>query len=169
MKIFLKYGLLYALGAILWTMITYVTGMDRMKSFNVIGLLSMVIPITCIYLGIKEKRDTELKGFISYGTAFNLGLSITAVATSIYAVFSFFYFKFINPGIIDFQKNLQYERLQERGMDELQIEKSLSFSEPFMSVTGFTITGFIVTFLIGIIISLIIAAILKKPDPEEIS
>jgi len=169
MKIYLKYGLYYALGSILWALISYVLGIERMENGNLITLISIVIPISCIYLGIKEKRDKENNGFITYSKAFNLGLSITAVAIVISTVFTYFHIKYINTGLIEFVKNKQYIKMQEQGMDELAIEQGLSFSEPFMTPIGFTLTSFVMSFLVGIIISLIVAAILKRPDPQEIS
>ncbi len=169
MKNFIKYGLFAALAAIFFSLITYVTGLNRQEWFSYVGFISILIPIYFISTGIKVKRDRELQGFISYGKAFNEGMIISFIQSLIYSAYSYVYFLFIDPGIIDFQKQKTIEKWQEQGMDEAQIEKMLGFSEMWMNPTAFTITSFFVTILVGIVISLIAAAILKKINPEEIS
>lgn len=169
MKIYLKYGLLNALASILWMLLSYVLGLDAMEKGDMIKFASIVIPITCIYLGIKEKRDKENQGFISYAKAFNLGLAITAVGTIVSTIFFYFHVSFINPGMIEFAKSKQLQQLQERGMSDQEIEQALSISDRFMTPVMFTFFGLLASFIIGLILSLIIAAVLKKEDPQEIS
>ena len=42
------------------------------------GYLIMIVALSCIFVGIKRYRDRELGGVIRFGTAFLLGLGITA-------------------------------------------------------------------------------------------
>jgi hypothetical protein len=51
-----------------------------------IGYLIMIVALSLVFVGIKRYRDRELGGVIKFGTAFLLGLGITAVASVIYVV-----------------------------------------------------------------------------------
>jgi hypothetical protein len=61
------------------------------------------------------------------------------------------------------------EKMLEMGMPEEQIEAALNQSAKFQT-PGWMFTWVLLwTLFIGTIISLVMAAILKKPNPEEIS
>ena len=48
------------------------------------GYLVMIVALSLIFVGVKRYRDRQLGGVIRFGTAFLLGLGITAVASVIY-------------------------------------------------------------------------------------
>jgi len=170
MKSSIKFGLLYALFFILWTLLSYALGMERMEHGQLIGFVAtFLISILCISMGIKEEREKERQGFITYGQAFKTGMIITSISTLIYSVFSWFYFAYINTGMIDFVKTKQMEKMQERGMDTREVEQAMRYSEPFMTPGWFVFWGFIVTLLVGIIVTLIVSAIMQKRNMDEIS
>ena len=51
-----------------------------------LGYLIMVVALSLVFLGVKKYRDEELGGVIKFGTAFLAGLAITLVASVIYVV-----------------------------------------------------------------------------------
>lgn len=169
MKSYIKFGLISSVLGMIWVLMMYITEIERMDSYKYIAYISFLIPVICLYLGIKERRDKELNGFISYGVAFNSGLLQTLVSAGISTVFSFFYFRYINPGIIDFQIEKTIEKMQSQGMDEAQLEKTMEMLPVWMNPTAFTIFGFFAALIAGLVVTLIVSAILKNQDPNEIS
>ena len=83
------------------------------------------------------------------------------------AVYNFIHFKFINPNFADYVVDLNHEKWAARGMSDAQMEAAESMTRKMMSpaVQLFTTPVFMV--LVGLIFSLIIAAILKRNPPEE--
>jgi hypothetical protein len=81
----------------------------------------------------------------------------------------FFYVSVINPSLIDYIKEQQILEMEKKGMEQAAIDQAMSFSEKFISpgmVTFWTIAGGL---LLGSLIALIIAAIMKKNDPQAIA
>ena len=50
------------------------------------GYTSMILALIAVFMGIKHYRDKALGGAIKFGTALLLGLSISAVASTLYAI-----------------------------------------------------------------------------------
>ncbi len=169
MKPSTKYGLINAGVGVLWAMILYVTGLNRNASAMWIQFLGLIIPIICIVQATKLFRETEGNGYNSFGQTFRLGFIITSIGAVIGGIYHFIFLKFIDPTFIDFQMNQQLEKLQERGLSEEMIDKQIQMTSKFMTpVAQF---GFAIVFglLFSAIIALIMAAILKKPNPDVIS
>lgn len=169
MKNYIKYGLYSALAAIFFSLLTYVTGVYKADWFQWAGLISILIPIYFISAGIKDLRTNQLNSYISYGKAFGEGLRITLISNIIFTIYNYFYVSVINTAFFEFQKQKTYEKFQEQGMDEEQIEKMMKMSEMWMNPTASSLFVFLAFMFLGVVICLIAAAILKKDNPEEIS
>jgi uncharacterized membrane protein SpoIIM required for sporulation len=118
---------------------------------------------------IKECRETLYNGFISFGQAFKNLFLMMLVSSVISGIFMFFYVSVINPSLIDYIKEQQILEMEKKGMEQAAIDQAMSFSEKFISpgmVTFWTIAGGL---LLGSLIALIIAAIMKKNDPQAIA
>ncbi|HEX5001408.1 MAG TPA: DUF4199 domain-containing protein [Bacteroidia bacterium] len=171
MKPSVKYGLI--LGGVLaaFPLLVYALGMDKEESFQKIStIINLALISTILYLGIKEERDQHGNGFISFGKGFGTGIRISSIAALISMVFSYLYFTVINPGMVTYIKMKQEEELMNRGMSEEMIEKASANMDKWMSpeaMAGFSMFG---TLLLGLVITLIVAALMKKEDPSaEIS
>jgi len=171
MKPSLKYGLI--LGGVLaaFPLLVYAIGMDKEESFQKIStVINLALISIILYLGIREQRDQYGNGFISFGNGFGTGIRISTIAALISMVFSYLYFTVINPGMVTYIKMKQEEELMNRGMSDEMIEKASANMDAWMSpaaMAGFSMFG---TFLLGLVITLIVAALMKKEDPSaEIS
>jgi len=54
------------------------------KSNDVVGYAAMILMFSLIFFGVRNYRDKQLGGYISFGSAFKTGAAITLVAASIY-------------------------------------------------------------------------------------
>jgi len=169
MKIALKYGLIYSGINILWSLVLYVTNLVRSDMSWVFNIVSMIIPVVCIVFAVKEYKATLGNGWMKFSEVFKFGLVICLVGGLIAAAYTVLYVQVIDTEFMNFIQEKQMNKMVEMGMPEEQIEiainQSAKFQTPFWMFT-WTLLGALLT---GTIISLIMAAVLKKPNPEEIA
>lgn len=157
-----KYALFMVLASIALSLILLALDLDKEQS---LGFLGLIFTVLFLYLGIKDRKETEGNGFLTLGEGFKRGAGISIIASVLSAIYTFVYVKMINPSLKEFSLEQQYEKFSEQNMPEEQIEAAMSMMEKNFEVFGAagSLFGGII---IGLIISLIISAILKKVDPN---
>jgi Protein of unknown function (DUF4199) len=168
MKNTVKYGLMFGFIPAIIMFLVYAVGMHRDQSVQTyMQFISIAIVLVVIFLGIKAERDHVLNGFISFGKAFSTGFMIVLIGAVIGIAMTYLYFDVIDPGKRDFMIMLQEDALYDRGMSPEQIDQALPQIEKFMTLPMMIIFGFFGNLIIGSVITLICAAILKKENPNE--
>ena len=134
-----------------------------------LGYTIMVASFLLIYFGIRSYRDNDLAGQISFGRAFACGILITLVTTVCYvAMWEVLYFNFM-PHFMDGYFAAQIHKVQSSGLDPATIAAQVAaihrsaqlYQNPFVNM-AYT---FIEPFPVGLIITLISAAILRRKAP----
>jgi uncharacterized membrane protein YeaQ/YmgE (transglycosylase-associated protein family) len=138
-----------------------VTGMTQNRALT---SLAFVILIVGIVLGMKDYR-AQNNTFMSYGQGLGIGSLISAIVGLIGSMFSMFYLEFIDNTIIKQSMDKAREDMETRGMDDAQIDQAMSMTEKFMTPGIMFAMGVLSYVIIGFIISLIIAAIMRKDKP----
>jgi predicted secreted protein len=164
----LKYGLMYGLIPGFLYLIIYAIGLNRDQStLEYIRYGSLVVYCAVIFLGIRSEREEVLNGFIRFGKAFSTGFRMVLIGTVVATVMSYLYFGVIDTGMRDFLIVQQEQELFDRGLSPEQVDAALPQIEKFMTTPMLLIFGALSSVLIGSVITLISAAILKKEDPNE--
>ena len=153
-------GTVSVLSVLIWSLIGT---MDNTVG-EVIGYSAMVVSLLFVYFGIKNFRDKENKGVVSFGKAFLIGILISLLAALAFGVLDLIYVTFVNPdfmadyyeGMLEQARSLPAPEFEIR-KSELESEKQM-FSNPFVH---FLIMSTMV-FVIGFIISLISALLLQR-------
>ena len=114
-----------------------------------------------IYLAMNEFKK-ENQGFISYGQGLGVGTLMSAISGLISNFFSMAYMKFIDPTITDQIMKKAVEDMEKKGMPDEQIDQAMEMAKMFMNPGAMFVLGLLGTILVGFIMSLIIAAIVKK-------
>jgi hypothetical protein len=132
------------------------------------GLGALAIGITFTVLGVKARRS-EVPGTedFGYGRALGAGVQVSIVACILSAAFNYAYFAFINPGFADIIIQYQMDSIQAKGIDGARAEKAEQFIRFMMSPGIYAVQTLIFGFIFAVILSLIIAAFLKRGEPEE--
>lgn len=131
-----------------------------------INYISTVVVIVGIVIGIKNRRDKELGGTITYGSALGYGTLVTLFASIISATISMCYLAFVDDSFIQFTLEQQETQMYEQGLPDEQIEMAMSYTQKFMNPLWMGVMAVLMSTIMGFIISLIAAAFLKKdPDP----
>lgn len=166
-KVAFQYGLLLALALILLSLVFYLAG-DATNKWA--GYLSYPIIVVFLVYGIIKFRNDINNGAISYGKALGLGTLISLFAGIIYAVYSFVFYQFIGPEVIDeiLIKAEETIIMQNPNISTSELDMALSFTRSFTNPIMLSIGSIFSYTFIGFIFSLIIAIFLKKKPVEEL-
>jgi hypothetical protein len=155
----MTWGAITGIVLILYSVILYIANQTDNRA---LGYLSYVLLLAGIIVGSYAYRDKVLGGKISYQQAFLTGLLITVFAGILSSFFSFILVRYIDPGVIEQIVAKTEEKLLNKGLNEDQIEMAIEGTRKFMGSPLMVVVGMISFAIIGTIISLITAAIVKK-------
>lgn len=159
----IKYGLLTGLLYVVFATISYLT--ESYGNFFVALLVSVVISVIGIVLALKEFRKQN-DGLMSYGQGLGLGIMVSIIAGIISGLFSMLYIQFIDPGMPEKLVDATMEQMAAFGVDDSMLdsqrEEIMASFTPLKQLTS-AITN---AFFSGLLLSLIIAAVMKHKRPE---
>ncbi len=160
----LNYGLILGAVLIVLSLIIYI--FDLYENNFVSSFLSDVIIIIVIILGTKSYRDKQLNGFITYGKSFTSGLLIGFFASIVLAIFTFLFYKYFAPDVINHLSDIAQQKLIDK-MPEItdeQLDQAMAIKQKFMNPGWMSFMTIVGTTLWALVFSLIISAFLKKED-----
>lgn len=157
----LKFGMIGGLVMIIASLVFYL--FDMRESWLINSLGTLVILFVSVYLAQVNHRDQELGGYMKYGRSFGVGILTSLFIGILSAIFTIILIKFIDPGMIEQQLEVQRQAMIEQGLSDEEIEQGMNFTRRFSSnpfVLFFaTVFG---TMIWGLIISLVSAAFTRK-------
>lgn len=159
-----KWGLISALVGVVFQLVQQITNVMA-QSGGVIALyvlISFGVSIALYIMALKEHREEELGGFMSFKRAFYLAFMIGLVSTAITLIFNYVYMNFINTGALEAQLEMTRGMMEKFGVPDDKLDEAVekqreSLTSPVSILTGFLGAGVVVA-----ILSLIVAAIMKK-------
>lgn len=172
MKTSLLYGAMMAIASAVLTLLLFFLGFHsdpaKMQSAQLIGLAGTIaIVVSGLVLGIRARRaDWPIEKRFGYGQALVSGILLGVFATLFMSVFQMLYTTLINPGFLDVIMQQQTAKLEASGMPSEQVDKALGIMRMMLSPAAQFIVGFISGIFWCLVISLIVAAFLKRPDPS---
>jgi hypothetical protein len=152
-----KWAVLYLIISIV---LTYAYEWLNIPAESPIKYISWLIFIGFCFLAEKEYRD-QLGGFVTFGGAFGAGFRFSLFTGLLTALFTYIYLTYLSPETLQKVISAQETKLTEQGQSQEIIDKSTDFMTKH-GVLTITVSAAIGTLVIGCIISLICAAILKK-------
>ncbi|MAY84940.1 MAG: DUF4199 domain-containing protein [Flavobacteriales bacterium] len=173
-SIVLKYGLIAGLfvSATMMTSLYFVDSSADMSGGEVIGFAGMFIAFSSIFFAIVKYRKTEGNGMISFGKAFMIGLYIALITSTLYVVSWMILSETVFTDFGDTYFDQQITQVMEsEELDDAQKEEQIQSMKDFKEAYKNPIYKFFITYVeilpIGLIISLIAAAILKRNRVAE--
>jgi hypothetical protein len=82
-------------------MMTMITSNPSFRSNDILGYTAMVVVFSLTFFGIRNYRNKELGGVISFGRAFKTGALIALVGSTMYVVVGLLYYYFFVPDFLD--------------------------------------------------------------------
>jgi hypothetical protein len=134
-----------------------------------LGYAMMVASFLLVYFGIRSYRDNVLGGQISFGRAFACGILITLITTVCYvAMWEVLYFNFM-PHFMDSYFAAQIQKVQSAGLDAAATAAQVAAIRHSQELYQNPLVNIAYTFIeplpVGIIITLISAAVLRRKVP----
>jgi hypothetical protein len=152
----------------------FLSDLNHGQKALVIGYTTIVLSFLLVYFGIRSYRDNLAGGSITFGRAFGIGIGITLISCIFYVVtWEILYFNFMH-GIMDSYFTKLIEKAQsapgtaeaiQAKVASIRHEQQL-YENPFVNA----LYTFIEPFPVGLLITLISAAILRrKPQSQAAS
>jgi hypothetical protein len=160
MKHLMNWGAVLGLALIGVSLVLYLLDMTEASWAQ---WVSYALIAAAIYIGTQSKR-TANNGFISYGQALGTGAGIAFFASIIVAFYTYVFFHFIDPEMLEELILRAEEQLYEKGMPDDQIEMAMTWTRKFMMPGPMAAMVVVSYTVVGFIVSLITSAILKKED-----
>jgi hypothetical protein len=174
MKKTIIYGLTAGLIATV-VMVIWMARVDNTDSLGgmLFGYTTMLVAFSLIFVGIKDYRERN-GGVISFGKAFKIGLAISLIASTMYVLgWMIEYYAFI-PDFYDKCEVHQVAKLKAAGAAPAIIQATAQQYEQYKQMARNPLVLALGTYLVilpvGLIVSLLAAAILKrKANPAQIA
>lgn len=166
-KFTLIYGGLTGVILIMISLIFYVIDVDPSSFLNYLNILLLIGAMA--YAGI-QYRNTVNDGFMSYGRALGCSFLVGLFASVALAIYTFVFFKYIDPGMITKIMATAEEQMLEKNpnLSDEEIEMALKYSYMFMSPFAMMIWTVLGMAFWSLIFALIVAAFTKKTDKSKI-
>lgn len=161
----LKYGLILALITIAYSLILNLAGLATNRWLPSLLMVVFFAGISFMaHKAFKEGGD----GFMSYGQGLGIGTVMALISGLLSGIFSAVYIKFIDDSVMQQAMQEQIENMEDQGMSEAQIDQAMEMAAMFQTPLMLVLFGLLGTLFIGFIISLVVAAITKKSNPEAV-
>lgn len=131
----------------------------------IVGYLSMLIAFSLIFVAVKNYRDKQNSGFISFGKAFGMGLLIALIGSTMYVISWALVYNFYMPDfmekycaqIIESAKTTSTPAELQKTIEQMNQTKEM-YKNPFF----FTLFTYMEILPVGLLVSIITALLLKR-------
>lgn len=135
-----------------------------------IGYASMLLAFSLIFVAVKTFRDKHNAGIISFKTAFLIGLYISLITSTMYVITWAIEFHFFMPDFMDRYAAAAVEAARAAGKSEKEIAKKAAematMTKDYANPIFFSMYTYLEILPVGILVSLICAAILKRKEQK---
>jgi hypothetical protein len=175
-KTILTFGLISGVlsSAMMCATLPFLSDLDHGEKGLVVGYTAIVLSFLLVFFGVRSYRDNLAGGTVTFGRAFTIGICITLISCLFYVVtWEILYFNFLH-GSMDsyFARLIQQAQASPGTAEAIQAkvaairQSQQQYENPFFNA----LYTFIEPFPVGLLITLISAAILrKKPQPQPTS
>jgi hypothetical protein len=138
---------------------------------EIIGYTAIFLSFLLVFFGIRSYRQNA-GGTISFGRATAVGLLITLISCAFYvASWEIIYFKLM-PDFVDKYAARTIDAMREKGATEAAIAAKMKEMEKMKAMYNNPLINAAVTFIepfpVGLIVTLVSAAILRKRNPPAV-
>ena len=137
---------------------------------EIIGYTSMILAMLAIFFGVKSCRDHLLGGTISFGQGMGVGTGIATVAAAVLGFYTFAHIAWVDPNFEEDYSAWQIETIQQSDMSETEKAEEIQHVEELLTTMNSPfmqgLVMFATVFAMGLVATLITAAILKRNVPQ---
>jgi|SRR6478736_1487593 len=158
----LRYGLIFGLISVIYSFILAMLDESMNRGLSAIAYLFIIVGMVMAFKYFKSHHN----GFMTYGQGLGIGTLMSLIMGLLTSIFMYIYIKFVDPGMMNRVMEMQRSQMEERGMDDAQIDQAMEMASKFTSPELMIVFGTLGFVFVGFIIALIISAIMKNARPE---
>ncbi|AHM61094.1 hypothetical protein D770_14200 [Flammeovirgaceae bacterium 311] len=158
-KTVLKWGFLTALFTFLWLSLEYLVGIqtDYIAFHPVITLLALLIPLLCMYYGLREEKLKAPREF-SFSKGLITGLYISGVAAILGVLGHWIFYTWVNPDFFSNMITYTESRALAQGIDVLVARRE---AEAYYTMESYLLQSVGGALLGGAVISAILSFFMR--------
>ncbi len=156
----IRNGLLAALALASWSLVVSLFGWDNPVSNPSIKWISMLVQTILMGVAIfktvlhsRSQNDHR----ISFKKAFKGGFLTTLVFSVLMALFTYLYMQYVDTGYFDQLLEVTREQMEEKGLDDDEIDMAMDFTKAMMTPTALAVFSFLSALFVGFVLSLLVA------------
>ena len=157
----MNYGAIVGLAMVIISILFYIMGQESSEWGAYVHYIILTLGMV---LGIKHFRDNINGGYLSYGKCLANGVMIGFFASLITSFYSYVFFTFIDPSIIQVMLDQAEQNLIDAGTADEEIEMAMVYTKKFMTPLLLTVATLFSYTLLSFLFSLVISVFLKKND-----
>jgi len=163
----LFYGIVLALANIVLTLLSYFLGFqtDKIAMEPWISIIQLAAVITVLWLGIRAAREESKDKSLTYGRGVLTGFLISLYSTLISVAYTIIHLTYVNPAYVDYKMDAIRQKWIQAGMSDAQMATLEKYTRFMFTPVPMAIYLLITFVIIGVVISLILAAFLKRKSP----
>ncbi len=167
-KIIITYGLIAGLIVMAFMVTATVLVKENTDSSigMIIGFTGMLMAFIFIFVGIKNYRDKQNGGVVSFMNAFKIGFFIALIASAVYTLVWMVEFHFFMPDFMEKWSAKAIEDIKASGMAAAEMQKKITEMESMRENYKNPLYRILYTLAeilpIGVVISLVAALIMKR-------
>jgi hypothetical protein len=158
----LKYGIIGGFITLAWMALGYALAWDGTAMATYAPYFSLLILALTIYVTVLFKRDRDKGGVISFKEALFAGMSVSFVIGLLVGALLMVYVQYINPGYVNTVVQQATDYYKSEKIPQEQIDKGIASVRAMYSPFGQFTYGIGTTMLTGLLISLVVAFIMKR-------
>lgn len=138
---------------------------------EVFGYTAIVLSFLLVFFGVRSYRENVGGGTMSFGRGFTVGILITLISCVFYVVtWEIIYFK-LAPGFADKYTAYAIEKARASGASQQKIDETARQMQQFKQMYDRPLVNAAITlvepFPIGFVVTLISAAVLRRPRTKD--
>ncbi|MGI4761764.1 MAG: DUF4199 domain-containing protein [Janthinobacterium lividum] len=157
-----RYGLLTGLVSVIISFGIYALELDQNP---VARFATMAVLVVGIILAMRNFK-VQNGGFMSYGQGLGVGVTVASIVGLLSTAFVYVYTTFVDPELMTRVMDRARADMEAKGMPDAQIDQAMAFSAKFTTGPVMLIFTLLGSIIIGLLISLLVAAFVKNPKPE---
>jgi hypothetical protein len=168
-KMVIVYGLISGFISIAWFIgSTAIMGKDHVdfETGLIYGYAAMLLAFSLIFVAIKSFRDKHSQGTISFRKAFQIGLFITLIASTVYVAIWLVDYFYFNPDFMDRYAAHELAKMKADGATQAAINEQVIYFDKAKVMYKNPFFNALMTYAeilpVGLLVSLIASLILKR-------
>lgn len=160
----IRFGLLFGIALWIGFFVSHAIFGDSPENYNsseIVGYSVMIVSAIAVIYGIKDYKQNQNGGQLSFFSGFGVGAAISAIAGLMFGAYILLYLKFINPEFTQTYMAYYEQQIKNSGATEEVMQQQLaelaSYSDMMSNDFAQAAVMFVTVLMIGLLFSLVAA------------